>query len=101
MLIILLSAPVVFSGGNLEAGLKQIQSHRTYQEFYDMPDWANWTAGEKAGHITAKVFDMEKKYDAEISQLRQELARQEALNQKRADEQRQMLVTIVLLLQKR
>jgi len=100
IIILLLICAVVEAGPNLEAGLAKIQSQRTYQEFYEMPDWTSWTASEKANHITAKVFDMEKQQALEISQLKQELARQETLNQKRSEETKQMLITIVLLLSK-
>ena len=100
IIILLLICAVVEAGPNLEAGLAKIQSQRTYQEFYEMPDWTSWTASEKANHITAKVFDMEKQQASEISQLKQELARQETLNQKRSEETKQMLITIVLLLSK-
>jgi hypothetical protein len=100
IIILLLICAVVEAGPNLEAGLAKIQSQRTYQEFYEMPDWTSWTASEKANHITAKVFDMEKQQASEISQLKQELARQEELNQKRSEETKQMLITIVLLLSK-
>jgi len=98
IIILLLICAVVEAGPNLEAGLAKIQSQRTYQEFYEMPDWTSWTASEKANHITAKVFDMEKQQELEISQLKQELARQELLNQKRSEEQKQLLVQIILLL---
>ncbi len=98
IIILLLICAVVEAGPNLEAGLAKIQSQRTYQEFYEMPDWTSWTASEKANHITAKVFDMEKKQALEISQLKQELTRQEALNQKRSEEQKQLLLQIILLL---
>lgn len=99
MLLLLLCA-IANAGPNFEAGIDKIQSQRTYQEFYEMPDWTSWTASEKANHITAKVFDMEKKQESEISKLKQELARQETLNQKRSEETKQMLITIVLLLSK-
>lgn len=98
IIILLLICAVVEAGPNLEAGLAKIQSQRTYQEFYEMPDWTSWTASEKANHITAKVFDMEKQQASEISQLKQELARQETLNQKRSEETKQLLVQIILLL---
>ena len=98
IIILLLVCAVVEAGPNLETGLAKIQSQRTYQEFYEMPDWTSWTASEKANHITAKVFDMEKKQESEISQLKQELARQELLNQKRSEETKQLLVQIILLL---
>jgi hypothetical protein len=41
---------------------------------------------------------MEKKQASEISQLKQELARQETLNQKRSEETKQLLLQIILLL---
>ena len=97
-----------YAGQNLEAGLAKIQAQRTYQEFYEMPDWTSWTASEKANHITAKVFDMEKNLNSEVSKLklenqaiRNELVKQENDNRQRSEQQKQMLISIVLLLQKR
>lgn len=95
----------IFAGSNLEAGLERIQKVRTYQEFYELPDWYSWTAGEKANHITAKVFDMEKDYNAQLVQLKaesqalkSEIETLKASNIKAQTENRQLLLQIVLLL---
>ena len=105
IIILLLVCAVVEAGPNLEVGLAKIQSQRTYQEFYEMPDWTSWTASEKANHITAKVFDMEKEYDTQLAQLKSEnqilkseIETLKANNLKAQTENKQLLLQIILLL---
>ena len=106
VVVLLLIATVGYAGDNLRAGLEKIQSHRTYQEFYEMPDWASWTASEKANHITAKVFDMEEYYTGELIRLelenqalKKDLFETDNENVLRSEQQTKILLSIVMLLQ--